>query len=177
MELSNNVTSLSPTELRLLIRQNDPRIRTTSGLANGKKQWKVSLEPNNFCLNCIIQNHNFKISKFVHYVFGFSYIVNHTNTLRKCLKIDLTTSTHKVIKLLLIKLFDVTPEHSAMYDTNVSKNVELLCNNLHIQCAAVHHKVIGLTEIGLQEIFEAACDQALDQSLHTRVCTDKLQVD
>lgn len=36
MEQSRNLKSLSPAELRLLIRNEDPRIRTTTGLANGK---------------------------------------------------------------------------------------------------------------------------------------------
>ena len=36
MEQSVHFSSLSPAELRLLIRKEDPRIRTTTGLANGK---------------------------------------------------------------------------------------------------------------------------------------------
>lgn len=36
MEQSVHLSSLSPAELRLLIRKEDPRIRTTTGLANGK---------------------------------------------------------------------------------------------------------------------------------------------
>lgn len=36
MEQSNNLNSLSPVELRLLIRQEHTRIKTTTGLASGK---------------------------------------------------------------------------------------------------------------------------------------------
>lgn len=36
MEQSDNLKSLTPAELRLLIRSEDPRIRNTTGLANGK---------------------------------------------------------------------------------------------------------------------------------------------
>lgn len=38
MEQLNNLNYLSPAELRLLIRQEDPRISTTTGLADGKNQ-------------------------------------------------------------------------------------------------------------------------------------------
>lgn len=37
MQQSVYLSSLTPAELRLLIRKEDPRIRTTTGLANGKK--------------------------------------------------------------------------------------------------------------------------------------------
>ncbi|XP_027131026.1 D-glutamate cyclase, mitochondrial isoform X2 [Larimichthys crocea] len=40
------LTSLSPAELRLLIRTEDPRIRTTSGLADGYQQANVVILPN-----------------------------------------------------------------------------------------------------------------------------------
>ncbi|XP_051252245.1 D-glutamate cyclase, mitochondrial isoform X1 [Dicentrarchus labrax] len=46
MERSNNFNSMSPAELRLLIRQEDPRIRTTTGLANGYQQANVVVLPN-----------------------------------------------------------------------------------------------------------------------------------
>lgn len=36
MQQSRDLKSLNPAELRLLIRHEDPRIRTTTGLANGK---------------------------------------------------------------------------------------------------------------------------------------------
>ena len=44
MEKSDHLSSLSPAELRLLIRQEDSRIITTTGLANGKNQflWRCS---------------------------------------------------------------------------------------------------------------------------------------
>ncbi|XP_041809898.1 D-glutamate cyclase, mitochondrial [Chelmon rostratus] len=43
---SNHLNSLSPRELRLLIRQENPRIRTTTGLANGYQQANVVILPN-----------------------------------------------------------------------------------------------------------------------------------
>ncbi|KAK9533240.1 hypothetical protein VZT92_008374 [Zoarces viviparus] len=46
MEQSNHLNSLSPAELRLLIRQEDPRISTTTGLANGYQQANVIILPN-----------------------------------------------------------------------------------------------------------------------------------
>lgn len=38
MEQSHILSSLGPAEVRALIRQEDPRITTTTGLANGKSQ-------------------------------------------------------------------------------------------------------------------------------------------
>ncbi|KAI3367993.1 hypothetical protein L3Q82_026816 [Scortum barcoo] len=46
MEQLNNLKSLRPAELRLLIRQEDPRIKTTTGLANGYQQANVVILPN-----------------------------------------------------------------------------------------------------------------------------------
>lgn len=46
MERSDHLNSLSPAELRLLIRQEDPRIRATTGLANGFQQANVVVLPN-----------------------------------------------------------------------------------------------------------------------------------
>lgn len=37
MMKSEHLNNLSPANLRLLIRQKDPRIKTTTGLANGKR--------------------------------------------------------------------------------------------------------------------------------------------
>ncbi|XP_020496942.3 D-glutamate cyclase, mitochondrial isoform X1 [Labrus bergylta] len=45
MEKSDTLKSLSPAELRLLIRQEDPRIKTTSGLAEGYQQANVVILP------------------------------------------------------------------------------------------------------------------------------------
>uniref|UniRef100_A0A8C2Z851 D-glutamate cyclase n=1 Tax=Cyclopterus lumpus TaxID=8103 RepID=A0A8C2Z851_CYCLU len=45
MEPSHRLHSLSPAELRPLIRQEDPRIRTTTGLANGYQQANVVILP------------------------------------------------------------------------------------------------------------------------------------
>uniref|UniRef100_A0A671TFS5 D-glutamate cyclase n=1 Tax=Sparus aurata TaxID=8175 RepID=A0A671TFS5_SPAAU len=45
MEKSVHLSSLSPAELRLLIRKEDPRIRTTTGLANGYQQANVVILP------------------------------------------------------------------------------------------------------------------------------------
>uniref|UniRef100_UPI0037E7314C D-glutamate cyclase, mitochondrial-like n=1 Tax=Semicossyphus pulcher TaxID=241346 RepID=UPI0037E7314C len=46
MEQSDHLKSLSPAELRLLIRKEDPRIKTTSGLADGYQQSNVIILPN-----------------------------------------------------------------------------------------------------------------------------------
>lgn len=46
MELSDVLSFLSPAELRLLIRQEDPRITTTSGFAKGYQQANVVILPN-----------------------------------------------------------------------------------------------------------------------------------
>ncbi|XP_067469892.1 D-glutamate cyclase, mitochondrial isoform X1 [Thunnus thynnus] len=46
MEQSDRLNSLSPAELRLLIRQEDYRISTTTGLANGYQQANVVILPN-----------------------------------------------------------------------------------------------------------------------------------
>lgn len=43
MQQSGDLTSLSPAELRLLIRQNDSRISTTTGLAYGKSNHSSDL--------------------------------------------------------------------------------------------------------------------------------------
>ncbi|KAM3871402.1 D-glutamate cyclase, mitochondrial [Diretmus argenteus] len=45
MEQSDSLSSLSPAELRLLIRQDDPRITTTTGLADGHQQANVVVLP------------------------------------------------------------------------------------------------------------------------------------
>ncbi|XP_028252154.1 D-glutamate cyclase, mitochondrial isoform X2 [Parambassis ranga] len=45
MQQSGHLKSLSPAELRLLIRQKDPRIRTTTGLAKGYQQANVVILP------------------------------------------------------------------------------------------------------------------------------------
>ncbi|TNM95940.1 hypothetical protein fugu_017023, partial [Takifugu bimaculatus] len=45
MEQSDNLKSLTPAELRLLIRSEDPRIRNTTGLANGYQQANVIILP------------------------------------------------------------------------------------------------------------------------------------
>ncbi|XP_068608278.1 D-glutamate cyclase, mitochondrial-like [Brachionichthys hirsutus] len=45
-EQLSTLNTLSPAELRLLIRQEDPRIRTTSGLASGYQQANVTILPN-----------------------------------------------------------------------------------------------------------------------------------
>ncbi|KAM6912803.1 D-glutamate cyclase, mitochondrial [Xenentodon cancila] len=45
MQQSDTLQSLNPAELRLLIRQKDPRIRTTTGLADGYQQANVVILP------------------------------------------------------------------------------------------------------------------------------------
>ncbi|XP_054862099.1 putative hydro-lyase OCAR_7359/OCA5_c07590 isoform X2 [Amphiprion ocellaris] len=46
MQHSGSLDCLSPAELRLLIRQKDSRIRTTTGLADGYQQAGVVVLPN-----------------------------------------------------------------------------------------------------------------------------------
>lgn len=54
MEQPDHLSSLSPAELRLLIRQEDSRISTTSGLAYGKKQFFFFYTETPFGVFCVI---------------------------------------------------------------------------------------------------------------------------
>lgn len=52
MMKSEHLNNLSPANLRQLIRQKDPRIKTTTGLANGKRSSELDSLEVKFLLIC-----------------------------------------------------------------------------------------------------------------------------